>query len=71
MANLTALTVAKQSLLQNKLENAIVYCSDQTHASIDKALKVLGFQPEQLYKIPCNEDFELSAMELKKANRTR
>ncbi|PGM96342.1 pyridoxal phosphate-dependent decarboxylase family protein [Bacillus cereus] len=66
MANLTALAVAKQSILQNKLENAIVYCSDQTHASIDKALKVLGFQPEQLCKIPCNEDFKLSAMELKK-----
>lgn len=66
MANLTALAVAKQSLLQNKLENAVIYCSDQTHISVDKALKILGFQPEQLCRIPCNEDFMLSAIELKK-----
>ncbi|HDR8072463.1 TPA: aminotransferase class V-fold PLP-dependent enzyme [Bacillus cereus] len=64
MANLTALAVAKHALLQNKLENAVIYYSDQTHISLDRAIKTLGFQPQQVCKIPCNSNFEISTTKL-------
>jgi len=41
------------------MSNATVYYSDQTHSSIDRALRVLGFAPEQIRKLPTDERFRL------------
>lgn len=60
MANLTALVAARHALLQNRIEGAIVYFSDQTHSSVERALRVIGFLPEQLRKLPSDEEFRLS-----------
>ncbi|WP_026148045.1 pyridoxal phosphate-dependent decarboxylase family protein [Robiginitomaculum antarcticum] len=51
MANLTALAVARHIKLQNNPTNAAVYFSDQTHSSVPKGLKILGFQPYQIRSI--------------------
>ena len=59
VANLTALAVAREVKLENRVEGATVYCSDQVHGSLRKALKVLGFTPQQLQRIPVNADFEV------------
>lgn len=66
MANLTALTVARQAKLNNDIENAVVYFSDQTHFSVDRALKVLGFKQHQICRIETDEHLRISVSALKK-----
>jgi aromatic-L-amino-acid/L-tryptophan decarboxylase len=51
MANLTALGVARFSKLDQDFSNGLLYCSDQTHSSIDRAVAMLGLRPDQLRKI--------------------
>jgi glutamate/tyrosine decarboxylase-like PLP-dependent enzyme len=60
MANLTALAVARRVKLGDRIEDAVVYCSDQTHSAVDKGLGVLGYRPEQIRKLPSDEEFRLS-----------
>jgi aromatic-L-amino-acid/L-tryptophan decarboxylase len=60
MANLTALVAARHALLQDRLDNATVYFSDQTHSSVERALRVIGFLPEQLRKLESDGNFRLS-----------
>jgi aromatic-L-amino-acid/L-tryptophan decarboxylase len=67
VATLTALTAARHIKLADNIHNAIVYCSDQTHSSIDRALKVLGFPSDQLHKLPSDEQFRLPVAELQHA----
>ncbi len=44
-----------------------VYCSEQTHSSIDKALITLGLGQKALRKIPTNERFEMIPEKLAEA----
>lgn len=44
-----------------------VYCSEQTHSSIDKAVILLGLGQKSLVKIPTNERFEMDAEKLREA----
>ena len=67
MANLTALAAAKQVKLNNRIENTVVYFSDQTHSSLEKALRILGFAREQIRKLPSDEQFRLLLPELRQA----
>ncbi|BAZ47498.1 putative aromatic-L-amino-acid decarboxylase [Nostoc sp. NIES-4103] len=67
MANLTALTVARHIKLPNEKQNAIVYYSDQTHSSIERALYILGFDHTQMRKLPSDENFCLRLSDLKHA----
>ncbi|HET9920318.1 MAG TPA: pyridoxal-dependent decarboxylase, partial [Ktedonobacteraceae bacterium] len=46
--------------LQDDMTDAVVYFSDQTHSSIERALRILGFQPGQLRKLPADADFRLT-----------
>jgi glutamate/tyrosine decarboxylase-like PLP-dependent enzyme len=64
IANLTALATARHVKLNDQIQNAVVYYSDQTHSSIARALKILGFAPEQLGKIESNDRFCLPLAEL-------
>jgi glutamate/tyrosine decarboxylase-like PLP-dependent enzyme len=65
MANLTALAVARHVELNDRIENAVVYCSDQTHSCVERALVVLGFAKEQIVKIACDDEFRLPAAALR------
>src|SRR5437588_10896478 len=67
MANLTALVAARRSLLKDRVEGATVYFSDQTHSSVERALRVIGFLPEQMRKLPSDEHFRLSIQTLRAA----
>src|SRR5882672_2766076 len=67
MANLTALVAARHSLLQDRVGGATVYFSDQTHSSVERALRVIGFAPEQMRKLKSDENFRLSVQSLRAA----
>jgi aromatic-L-amino-acid/L-tryptophan decarboxylase len=58
-ANLTALHAARVAKLGDRIENAVIYFSDQTHYSVERALRVLGFGPAQCRKIPSDDRFRL------------
>jgi glutamate/tyrosine decarboxylase-like PLP-dependent enzyme len=66
VANMTALVAARHALLQDRVESAIVYFSDQTHSSVERALRVIGFAPDQIRKIESNEQFKLPIESLRK-----
>ncbi len=59
-ANLTALATARRQRLNDEVNGAAVYYSDQTHSSVERALRVLGFQPAQIRKLPSDEAYRLS-----------
>jgi len=59
VANLTALAVAREVKLAGDMTDAVLYSSDQTHASNNKALKILGFRQDQHRSVSTNSDFQL------------
>lgn len=67
MANLTALTVARHAILKDQLAGAVAYCSDQTHSSVERALRVVGLLPDQIRPIGCDGRFRLSIDQLERA----
>ncbi len=66
-ANLMALATARHVRLDDRMDGAVVYTSDQTHSSVARALRVLGFRPEQLRTIPSDADFRLDLALLREA----
>src|SRR5262249_42264551 len=67
MANLTALAAARHVKLDDRIVDAVVYCSDQTHSCVERALCVLGFNREQLVRIVCDNEFRLPMAALQEA----
>src|SRR5262249_43317386 len=67
MANLTALAAARGAMLGDRSDDAVIYFSDQTHNSIEKALRVLGFARGQIRALPSDEDFRLPVESLRRA----
>jgi glutamate/tyrosine decarboxylase-like PLP-dependent enzyme len=60
MANLTALHVARDvRLAPEQRARAVAYCSDQCHSSVAKGLRVLGFLPHQLRRLPSDAAWRL------------
>ena len=59
MANLTALATARKIALGEKWHHATLYCSDQTHSSVGRAVSILGFRAGQLRTIPSDEEFRI------------
>jgi glutamate/tyrosine decarboxylase-like PLP-dependent enzyme len=65
MANLTALTVARdQKLAPENRTSALVYVSTQTHSSVAKGLKIIGFLDHQIRRIEVDKAFRLSEKHL-------
>jgi glutamate/tyrosine decarboxylase-like PLP-dependent enzyme len=64
VANLTALAVARQVLLDEKTAGARVYASDQTHACVDRALGILGIPASQLCRLPTDAGYRLDTQKL-------
>lgn len=66
IANLTALTAARDAKLTDTERNhAVIYVSDQTHASVSKGLHIIGFRKEQIRIIPTDKSFcmDISTLE--------
>lgn len=68
IANLTALTAARDSKLNyNERQNAVIYVSDQTHASVTKGLLIIGFCKDQISTIPTDNSFCMDTSALRVA----
>jgi aromatic-L-amino-acid decarboxylase len=74
-ATLAAILTARENITKfssntEGLQNAgtlKVYCSDQTHSSVEKAVKICGIGKKNLIKISVREDFSLDPLKLKEA----
>jgi aromatic-L-amino-acid decarboxylase len=67
VANLTALATARHVRLRDNVQDAVVYCSDQTHSSIDRGLRLIGFDPSQIRKLSSGITFHLALSDLQRA----
>lgn len=67
MANLVGLAAARHRHLGDRIEGAVIYASDQTHSSVERALRVLGFAPEQLRSLPADGHFRLPVRAVEQA----
>ncbi len=65
-ANLTALAVARHEMLKDDTKDAIIYFSEQTHSSIEKGLRVLGFYQNHIRKLPPDDEFRIDIDVLRK-----
>jgi glutamate/tyrosine decarboxylase-like PLP-dependent enzyme len=60
MANLTALAAARQwAFGEGPFDRGVVYFSDQTHSSVERALKLLGIRRERMRRIASDTAFRL------------
>lgn len=62
-ANLMAVVTAKKIKIDNR-KNGVVYFSRQTHSSVSKALRVLGFHQHQMRAIPVDDQFRMKIEDL-------
>jgi glutamate/tyrosine decarboxylase-like PLP-dependent enzyme len=66
-ANLAALAAARHVALEGEMQGAVAYVSDQTHSSMERAFRILGFGPEQVRKLPSDGQYRLSLAALRAA----
>ncbi|MCI0668673.1 MAG: aminotransferase class V-fold PLP-dependent enzyme [Methylococcaceae bacterium] len=64
IANLSALAIAREIKLKGHNAQATLYFSDQTHSSVTRAAKILGFLPSQIRVIQSDPDYRLSLADL-------
>lgn len=68
MANLTALTAARDAKLRwKKRSEATIYVSGQTHASVSKGLHIIGFDRSQIRVVPTDSEFRMDTAYLARA----
>ena len=67
MANLTAMATARENLLGQDFADGVVYWSDQTHSSVERAARVIGLKSEQIRVIPTDDKFQVQVGALKRA----
>src|SRR4051794_8694288 len=69
-ANLTAIACAREALGGAMDSSFVVYLSDQTHSSVARAARALGFAPAQVRVIPTDEHARLRTDALRSALET-
>ncbi len=63
-ANLTAIACAREALVGPMSPRIVAYTSDQTHSSLARAARHLGFRPDQLRVIATDERFRIRTDDL-------
>ncbi len=58
-ANMTALACAREALLGPMSDRIVAYVADQTHSSIARAARLLGFRPDQMRIMPTDASHRL------------
>jgi glutamate/tyrosine decarboxylase-like PLP-dependent enzyme len=69
IANLTALAAARDAQPDIDMREHAIYYSDQTHSSIDRALKILGYRNSQIRRLETDESLRLDLDQLQNAIR--
>lgn len=68
MANLTALTIARDKILgENRWHLGTAYVSEQTHSSVAKGLHIIGIPDSHIRKIAVDEEFRMDVRHLEQA----
>ncbi|MGQ0649194.1 MAG: pyridoxal phosphate-dependent decarboxylase family protein [Gemmatimonadaceae bacterium] len=60
MANLCAIATAREAILGGPDERGVLYCSDQTHSSLAKGVRLIGFRRDQRRTVVTDEQLRLS-----------
>jgi aromatic-L-amino-acid decarboxylase len=60
LANLSAIVAARQHVLGDRFDDGVLYCSTQTHNSIEKAARIAGFRRDQLRVLDVDDNFRLA-----------
>ena len=58
-ANLTAIACARETIVGSMSPRIVAYASDQTHSSLARAARHLGFRPDQLRVLPTDDRFRI------------
>jgi aromatic-L-amino-acid/L-tryptophan decarboxylase len=74
-ATLAAIITAREKMTDFKINsegfkkspNLRIYCSEQTHSSVEKAIKIAGFGKKNLVKVGVRNDFSIDPAKLRKA----
>lgn len=70
MANFTAMVLARdRKLPSDRRLDGVAYVSDQTHSSVAKGLRILGFDETQIQNIPTDDLFRMDVRALEEAIR--
>lgn len=67
MANLTAMVTARQNVMGDDFSKGIVYWSDQTHSSVERAARVIGLRKDQIRIVGTDDHLQLRVGELKES----
>jgi glutamate/tyrosine decarboxylase-like PLP-dependent enzyme len=67
VANLTGLVLARDARLGDMRVDGVIYAGELAHSSIDRAVRILGFRPDQLRKIPSDASLRLEVPALEQA----
>ncbi|KAF4343593.1 l diaminobutyrate decarboxylase [Fusarium beomiforme] len=68
MANLMGIVLARDRFVpRGETSKAVAYLSDQTHYSVAKAMRLLGFDKEQIRRLPADGNFRLDPVLLAQA----
>ena len=65
LANLTAMGAAREA--QGEVAGQVIYTSDQTHSSIDRAARILAYRANQLRKLESDSRYCLTLASLRAA----
>jgi aromatic-L-amino-acid/L-tryptophan decarboxylase len=63
-ANMTALACAREKLAGPMSDRLVVYLSDQSHSSLARAARVLGFRPDQVRVVATDSSLQLRPLAL-------
>jgi glutamate/tyrosine decarboxylase-like PLP-dependent enzyme len=78
-SNLIGLAVARNTMagfdvrtrgLVNASQQMTIYCSDEAHSSVQKAVELLGFGNDSLRRVPVNEAMQIDIAALKEMVKT-
>lgn len=63
-ANLTAIACAREALVGPMSGRLVAYVGDQTHSSVARAARQLGFRPDQIRVLPSDDRFRIRIADL-------
>lgn len=67
LSNLSACIAARENLLsEDEYPIGVAYCSDQTHSSVKKGLKLMGLRKNNIKIIPSDDEFRIDVNKLEK-----